>query len=43
MKRKNFIDNQSYFDFIRKYKDKIKIIKVYLTSDKVKLIYENKG
>ena len=42
MARRYFKDNKSYFKFIHKNKEKINVIKVNVTKDKVKVIYENK-
>ncbi len=41
-KRKYFNDNQSYFNFINKMKDKIKIKLVNVTDKNIKLEYEVK-
>lgn len=40
MRIKTFRDNDSYFRFYNKHKDKIKLINLKITKDTIKICYE---
>lgn len=40
MKRKTFKDNESYFKFYNSMRDKIRILSLKTTKDKIKITYE---